>query len=58
MMGDHRTVSLGLMGKYFSKLGKGQIIVGSADTINLEIETPQIDISLETTDINLEITCD
>lgn len=47
MMGDHRTVSLGLVGKYFDKSGKGIVIVGSLDEICVEIESPEIEIEVE-----------
>jgi hypothetical protein len=42
-MVDHRTVSLGLMGKLFDKAGAGTVIIGSVDEINWNIETPEIE---------------
>lgn len=42
-MADHRTVSLGLMGKLFDKAGSGTVIIGSIDEIIWDIETDEIE---------------
>lgn len=57
-MADHRTVSLGLMGKLFDKVGAGQINIGAIDEIVVDIEAPEINVVIESPDIVVDVECD